>query len=144
LDKLDQYQESLSCIVYATKYMKDVHKTIWMLKDSDNKYLINVYLEFKKILVQLYQNVLSIIDRWYNESTIKKIQNLLKEIKDVVDKKALNPLVDNIKESKNDATIISDTLYMDHYFHLSCKNIALSIANLYGKEFLVKKTELSD
>jgi hypothetical protein len=28
LDKLDQYQESLSCIVYATKYMKDVHKTI--------------------------------------------------------------------------------------------------------------------
>ena len=144
LDKLDQYQESLSCIVYATKYMKDVHKTIWMLKDSDNKYLINVYLEFKKILVQIYQNVLSIIDRWYNESTIKKIQNLLKEIKDVVDKKALNPLVDNIKESKNDATIISDTLYMDHYFHLSCKNIALSIANLYGKEFLVKKTEFSD
>ena len=28
LDRLDQYQESLSCIVYATKYMKDVHKTI--------------------------------------------------------------------------------------------------------------------
>ena len=28
LDKLDSYQESLSSVVYATKYMKDVHKTI--------------------------------------------------------------------------------------------------------------------
>ena len=28
LDQLDLYQESLSSIVYATKYMKDVHKTI--------------------------------------------------------------------------------------------------------------------
>ena len=143
LDKLDQYQESLSCIVYATKYMKDVHKTIWRLKDSDNKYLINVYMEFKEILVQLYQHILNILDRWYNEALIKKIQLLLREIKDVVDKKALNPLIDNLKESKNDATIVSDTLYMDHYFHISCKNITLSIANLYGKEFLTNNEDFA-
>lgn len=141
LDKLDQYQESLSCIVYATKYMKDVHKTIWRLKDSDNKYLINAYVEFKKILVQLYQDVLKILDGWYNESIVRKMGNLIKEIKDVVDKKALNPLIDNLRESKNDATIISDTLYMDHYFHISCKNIALAIANLYGKEFQTNDVE---
>lgn len=144
LDRLDQYQESLSCIVYATKYMKDVHKTIWRRKDSDNKYLINAYVEFKKILIQLYHDVLRILDGWYNESIVRKMDKLVKEIKDVVDKKALNPLIDNLKESKNDSTIISDTLYMDHYFHISCKNIVLAIANLYGKEFLAKDADVAE
>ncbi len=134
LDQLDLYQESLSSIVYATKYMKDVHKTIWKLKDSDNKYLINIYVDFKKILIQLYQNVLKIIDKWYDESIVTKIQKLIGQIKDVVDKKALNPLIDNLKESKNDATIISDTLYVDHYFHLACLSLVASLANLYGKD----------
>lgn len=134
LDKLDSYQESLSSLVYATKYMKDVHKTIWKLKESDNKYLINIYKEFKKILVQLYKNILKIIDRWYDESTVKKIETLVESIKDVVDKKALNPLIDNLKESKSDSTIISDTLYMDHYFHLACISLFSSLANLYGKK----------
>lgn len=134
LDILDLYQESLSSIVYATKYMKDVHKTIWKLKDSDNEYLINIYTEFKKILIQLYQNVLTIIGRWYDESIVNKIENLIQQIKDVVDKRALNPLIDNLKESKNDATIISDTLYMDHYFHLSCLSMVSALANLYGKD----------
>ena len=69
------------------------------------------------------------------------MNKLIKEIKDVVDKKALNPLIDNLKESKNDSTIISDTLYMDHYFHISCKNIVLAIANLYGKEFQTNDVE---
>ena len=72
------------------------------------------------------------------------MSKLIKEIKDVVDKKALNPLIDNLRESKNDATIVSDTLYMDHYFHLACKNIALSIANLYGKEFLTNNVEVAE
>ena len=134
LETLDLYQEALSSIVYATKYMKDAHKTIWKLKESDNKYLINIYREFKKILVQLYQNILKIIDRWYDESLVKKIENLIKQIKDVVDKKALNPLIDNLKESKDDATIISDTLYMDHYFHLACISLFSALTNLYGKE----------
>lgn len=133
-DKLNLYQESLSSIVYATKYMKDVHKTIWKLKDSDNKYLINVYADFKKILIQLYRNVLSMIDRWYDESLVTKIEKLIEKIKDVVDKKALNPLIDNLKESKNDATIISDTLYVDHYFHLACLSLVAALANLYGKD----------
>ena len=110
------------------------HKTIWKLKESDNKYLINIYSEFKKILVQLYQNILKIIDRWYDESLVNKIETLIRQIKDVVDKKALNPLIDNLKESKDDATIISDTLYMDHYFHLACISLFSALTNLYGKE----------
>lgn len=134
LETLDLYQEALSCVVYATKYMKDAHKTIWKLKDSDNKYLINIYSEFKKILVQLYQNMLKLIDMWYNESLVKKIETLIEKIKDVVDKRALNPLIDNLKESKDDATIISDTLYMDHYFHLACISLFSALANLYGKK----------
>lgn len=134
LETLDLYQEALSSIVYATKYMKDAHNTIWKLKESDNKYLINIYSEFKKILVQLYQNILKIIDRWYDESLVKKIEILIEKIKDVVDKKALNPLIDNLKESKDDATIISDTLYMDHYFHLACISLFSSLADLYGKK----------
>ena len=142
-DKLNLYQESLSSIVYATKYMKDVHKTIWKLKDSDNKYLINVYADFKKILIQLYRNVLSMIDRWYDESIVTKIQKLVEQIKDVVDKKALNPLIDNLKESKNDATIISDTLYVDHYFHLACLSLVAALANLYGKDsFLLNDAKI--
>lgn len=134
LETLDLYQEALSSIVYATKYMKDAHNTIWKLKESDNKYLINIYSEFKKILVQLYQNMLKIIDRWYDESLVKKIEILIERIKDVVDKTALNPLIDNLKESKDDATIISDTLYMDHYFHLACISLFSALANLYGKK----------
>ena len=63
LETIDLYQDALSSIGYATKYMKDVHKTILKLKDSDNEYLINIYGEFKKILVQLYKNILTIIDR---------------------------------------------------------------------------------
>ena len=142
-DKLNLYQESLSSIVYATKYMKDVHKTIWKLKDSDNKYLINLYADFKKILIQLYRNVLSMIDRWYDESLVTKIQKLVEQIKDVVDKKALNPLIDNLKESKNDATIISDTLYVDHYFHLACLSLVAALADLYGKDsFLLNDAKI--
>ena len=134
LETLDLYQEALSSIVYATKYMKDAHKTIWKLKESDNKYLINIYKEFKKILVELYKNILKIIDKWYDESLVKKIEILIERIKDVVDKTALNPLIDNLKESKDDATIISDTLYMDHYFHLACISLFSALANLYGKK----------
>ena len=133
-DKLNLYQDSLSSTVYATKYMKDVHKTILKLKDSDNKYLINTYKEFKKILIQLYRYVLNMIDRWYDESIVTKIEKLVEQIKDVVDKEALNPLIDNLKESKNDATIISDTLYVDHYFHLACLSLVSALANLYWKE----------
>ena len=75
------------------------------------------------------------IDRGYDESLVTKIENLIEKIKDVVDKKALNPLIDNLKESKNDATIISDTLYVDHYFHLACLSLVAALANLYGKDF---------
>ena len=143
LDKLDLYQESLSSIVYATKYMKDVHKTIWKLKESDNKYLINIYTDFKKILIQLYQNVLKIIDKWYDESIVNKIETLVEQIRDVVDKRALNPLIDNLKESKSDSTIISDTLYMDHYFHLACISMVAALANLYGKDsFLLNDAKI--
>ncbi|MBO4517057.1 hypothetical protein J5751_06625 [bacterium] len=59
---------------------------------------------------------------------------MIEKIKDVVDKKALNPLIDNLKESKDDATIISDTLYMDHYFHLACISLFSALANLHGKK----------
>jgi len=131
LNKLDSYQDSLSNIVYAVKYMKDVHKTILRLKDSDNKYLINIYVEFKKILVQLYEYSLKLIEKWYDESLVNKMQNLNDSIKDIVDKKALNPLLDNLNESKKDATIISDTLYVDHYFHLACSCLLNALLKRY-------------
>lgn len=131
LNKLDSYQDSLSNIVYAVKYMKDVHKTILRLKDSDNTYLINIYVEFKKLLVQLYENSLKLIEKWYNESIVNKMQSFIDDIKEVVDKKALNPLIDNLRESKKDATIISDTLYVDHYFHLACSCLLNAILKRY-------------
>ena len=133
LVKIDFYQDSLTSIVYATKYMKDVHKTILKLKDSDNDYLVNIYVEFKKVLVQLYEYSLELIDRWYNESLVNKMQTLIDEIKEIVDKRALNPLIDNLRESKKDATIISDTLYVDHYFHLACASLLDALLKLWNK-----------
>lgn len=72
-----------------------------------------------------------------------KIQKLIEQIRDVVDKEALNPLIDNLKESKNDATIISDTLYVDHYFHLACLSLVAALGDLYGKDsFLLNDAKI--
>ena len=92
----------------------------------------------KKVLL-----FLKIIDKWYDESIVNKIETLVEQIRDVVDKRALNPLIDNLKESKSDSTIISDTLYMDHYFHLACISMVAALANLYGKDsFLLNDAKI--
>lgn len=54
---IDQYHHSLSCMIRTIKYIKDVHKTIAKLKESDDKVLTYIYDEFKVVLISLYKDV---------------------------------------------------------------------------------------
>ena len=57
---IDKYHHSLSCMIRTMKYIKDVHKTIAKLKDSDDKYLTYVYNKFKLLIVSLCKDIFEI------------------------------------------------------------------------------------
>jgi hypothetical protein len=60
---IDQYHHSLACMLRTVKYIKDVHKTIAELKESDDKYLTYVYNEFKLFIISLYKDIEQIHDK---------------------------------------------------------------------------------
>lgn len=60
---IDQYHHSLACMIRSIKYIKDVHKTITKLKESDDKYLTYIYNEFKLFIISLYKDIEQIPDK---------------------------------------------------------------------------------
>lgn len=60
---IDKYHHSLSCMIRTIKYIKDVHKTIAKLKESDDKFLTYIYDEFKVVLISIYKDIEKISDK---------------------------------------------------------------------------------
>lgn len=131
IKKIDDYQHSLACMLRCVKYMKDVHKTIEKLKDSDDKSLIYIYDEFKVIIIRLYKDIQAIKDEKTWEERSARIRPLVKSIKTVVDKDFLDSFANNPSIEKFDSTILSDILYVSHNFYEACFYIVLALNALY-------------
>jgi hypothetical protein len=52
----------ISNTVYSAKYIKDIKSNIESIQDSDNKFILKKYDDFKRILIALYKNISQIID----------------------------------------------------------------------------------
>lgn len=135
-DIIDSYQHSLACMIRCIKYMKDVHKTIAKLKESDDKYLTFIYNEFKVAIVRLYIDIISIRDKVSAEKVSWDIKLLLSSIKWVVDKDFLDSFANNPDIEKFDSTVLSDILYVSHNFYEACFYLVLALKALYWVDAL--------
>lgn len=129
---IDQYHHSLACMLRTVKYIKDVHKTIAELKESDDKYLTYVYNEFKLFIISLYKDIEQIHDKKSAKEFSWHIKSLLSNIKSIVDKDFLNSFANNPDIEKFDSTVLSDMLSISHNFYEACFYLVLSIKDLYG------------
>jgi len=135
---IDKYHHSLSCMIRTMKYIKDVHKTIAKLKDSDDKYLTYVYNKFKLLIVSLCKDIFEIRGKTSWKDKIEHINLLLQSIKSIVDKDFLNSFANNPDIEKFDSTVLSDMLYVSHNFYEAFFSLVLSVKELYW----VKEEEL--
>lgn len=135
---IDKYHHSLSCMIRTMKYIKDVHKTIAKLKESDDKFLTYIYDEFKVLLISLYKDIEKISDNQSAEVLAWHMDTLLGGIKSIVDKDFLDSFANNPDIEKFDSTVLSDILYVSHNFYEACFYLVLSVKELYW----VKDSEL--
>lgn len=135
---IDKYHHSLSCMIRTMKYIKDVHKTIAKLKESDDKFLTYIYDEFKVLLISLYKDIEKISDNQSAEVLAWHMDTLLGDIKSIVDKDFLDSFANNPDIEKFDSTVLSDILYVSHNFYEACFYLVLSVKELYW----VKDSEL--
>lgn len=135
---IDKYHHSLSCMIRTMKYVKDVHKTIAKLKESDDKFLTYIYDEFKVLLISLYKDIEKISDNQSAEVLVWHMDTLLGDIKSIVDKDFLDSFANNPDIEKFDSTVLSDILYVSHNFYEACFYLVLSVKELYW----IKETEL--
>lgn len=135
---IDKYHHSLSCMIRTIKYIKDVHKTIAKLKESDDKFLTYIYDEFKVVLISIYKDIEKISDKESAQDLAWHMNTLLDGIKSIVDKDFLDSFANNPDIEKFDSTVLSDILYVSHNFYEACFYIVLSVKELYW----VKEEEL--
>ena len=135
---IDKYHHSLSCMIRTMKYIKDVHKTIAKLKESDDKFLTYIYDEFKVLLISLYKDIEKISDNQSAQDLAWHMDTLLGGIKSIVDKDFLDSFANNPDIEKFDSTVLSDILYVSHNFYEACFYLVLSVKELYW----VKEEEL--
>jgi len=132
----DTYSLVLSHIVRSDKYMKDIHKTIEKLKDSDNEYLRNIYNEYRIILVKLFRSSIDLLKNGVDDQKLKNLEFIMSRIKNVADEDSINSFVMNSWYSKYDSTVLSDLLYMNQHFYLSCFSLLSALSELYGIRML--------
>lgn len=135
---IDKYHHSLSCMIRTIKYIKDVHKTIAKLKESDDKFLTYIYDEFKVVLISIYKDIEKISDKESAQDLAWHMNTLLDGIKSIVDKDFLDSFANNPDIEKFDSTVLSDILYVSHNFYEACFYLVLSVKELYW----VKEAEL--
>lgn len=135
---IDKYHHSLSCMIRTMKYIKDVHKTIAKLKESDDKFLTYIYDEFKVLLISLYKDIEKFSDNQSAEDLAWHMDTLLGGIKSIVDKDFLDSFANNPDIEKFDSTVLSDILYVSHNFYEACFYLVLSVKELYW----IKDSEL--
>lgn len=135
---IDKYHHSLSCMIRTIKYIKDVHKTIAKLKESDDKFLTYIYDEFKVVLISIYKDIEKISDKESAQDLVWHMNTLLDGIKSIVDKDFLDSFANNPDIEKFDSTVLSDILYVSHNFYEACFYLVLSVKELYW----VKEEEL--
>lgn len=128
---IDKYHHSLSCMIRTMKYIKDVHKTIAKLKESDDKFLTYIYDEFKVLLISLYKDIEKISDNQSAQDLAWHMDTLLGGIKSIVDKDFLDSFANNPDIEKFDSTVLSDILYVSHNFYEACFYLVLSVKELY-------------
>lgn len=141
MKEADSYSLVLSHIIRSDKYMKDIHKTIEKLKDSDNEYLMNIYNEYRIILLQLFRSSIDLLRNGADEKKLKNFEFMMSRIKNVADEDSINSFVMNSGYSKYDSTVLSDLLYMNQHFYLSCFSLLSALSELYGVRMLPTEVE---
>lgn len=128
---IDKYHHSLSCMIRTIKYIKDVHKTIAKLKESDDKFLTYIYDEFKVVLISIYKDIEKISYKESAQDLVWHMNTLLDGIKSIVDKDFLDSFANNPDIEKFDSTVLSDILYVSHNFYEACFYLVFSVKELY-------------
>lgn len=134
-EQVAEYYDILSKFISATKYMKDVHSTIEKIQDSDNVFLKTVYKEFVIILIELYRNIIDIMENWLTNEAIANIENRWLRIWSIVNEQSLQQYI-NENSAKMESTILPNILHTSRYFYLSCSSLVSGFAHLYQIEGL--------
>lgn len=125
-----KYQDTLSDIVSAAKYMKDVSGGIMNMQYSSNKWILSKYYWFRIKLSQLYKEVSLIIDWKNDDELLENIITLMETIK-TNDEDFMEEFTWTVSGNWSDQTILSDSLHVNRYFYLSCLSLISALKRLF-------------
>ena len=141
-DIINNIYNIISNTVYSAKYIKDIQLNIDSIQDSDNRFILKKYDDFKRIIVSLYKNISQIIDWEENEEIFNQIIDCVEYIK-LNDSKFLFSIGKDSLSEKMDEFELSWLINVNRYIYLSCVSIISSVKELFlddkEKKFLQDK-----
>ena len=80
---INELYKTISSEVSSAKYIKDIRLNVQDLQDSENSFMIDRYLDFRKVLVNLYKHISMVIDGQNDAGVFTEIAQIVKEIKTI-------------------------------------------------------------
>lgn len=91
IQEIDALYNTISSEVSSAKYIKDIRLNVQNLQESENSFMTDRYVDFRRLLVNLYKRISRVIDGQNDVGIFTEIVQIVKEIKDM-DKQFLSSL----------------------------------------------------
>lgn len=106
MESIDVLYKIISSEVSSAKYIKDIRLNVQNLQDSENSFMIDHYMAFRKTLVNLYKRISRVIDGEHDARMFIEMVKIVSDIKDT-DKQFLSSLSKEILKEHMDALELS-------------------------------------
>jgi len=83
IQDIDALYKTISSEVSSAKYIKDIRLNVQDLQESENSFMIDRYVDFRKVLVNLYRHISMVIDGQNDTGVFTEIAQIVKEIKTI-------------------------------------------------------------
>jgi hypothetical protein len=83
IQTIDILYATISSEVSSAKYIKDIRLNVHDLQESENSFMLQHYMDFRKVLINLYKHISVVIDGKNDAALFVEIAQIVKEIKDI-------------------------------------------------------------
>lgn len=130
IQDIDALYKTISSEASSAKYIKDIRLNVQDLQESENSFMIDRYVDFRKVLVNLYKHISVVIDGQTDVGIFTEIVQIVKEIKDI-DKQFLSSLSKWILSEHMDSLELAWLINVNRYVYLSSLSLVFALRDLF-------------
>lgn len=132
IQEIDALYRTISSEVSSAKYIKDIRRNVQNLQDSENSFMIDHYMNFRKMLVKLYKHISMVIDGKHDAGMFTEMVKIVTDIK-TMDKQFLSSLSKEVFKEHMDSLELAGLINVNRYVYLSCLSLISALKDLFLK-----------